>query len=71
MNKNAATVKPARLSVREIATEKAYRRDERLGHLAGTSEPTDSQRNHADLEADLWESRLLLSRILDGTETAH
>ena len=61
---------PTRLSVREIQIEKSYRRDERLGHLAGTSEPTDAQRAQAELEADLWESRLLLRRILDGQERA-
>jgi hypothetical protein len=54
----------------QIATEKAYRRDERLGLLCGSDEPTPSQVNQAELEADLWESRLLLKRILNGQEAA-
>ena len=66
MNKNAATGKCERLTVAEIQTEKRYRKEERLGHLCGTSEPTTYQLNQANIEADLWESRLLLLRIING-----
>lgn len=51
-------------TTRQIATEKAYRRDERLGHLCGSSVPTPEQQAQAELEAELWEQRLILRRIL-------
>lgn len=66
MNKNAARVKYARLTVAEIQTEKRYRKEERLGHLCGTNTPTPTQLAQAELEADLWESRLLINRIING-----
>ena len=53
-------------TVAQIQSEKAYRRDERLGHLCENREPTDRERAIATLESDLWESRLLLRRILNG-----
>ena len=39
----------------EIAVEKEYRAQERLGILCGTKPPTDEQKHLAKLEANKWE----------------
>lgn len=48
--------------------ERSYRLQERLGILCGASTPTPAQISQAELEVMLWESRLLLHRIVQGTE---
>jgi len=51
---------------KQIETEHAYRIQERLGILCGSNEPTPEQLTLATREAEIWESRFLLNRIVHG-----